>query len=323
MPSSARHSAATRPASGAAESPVAAATRVVNSATASPPSSTTESPGTTYTRSYGSRSRVRLVANTVSSGQPATIRSTQARTPSTTCSQLSRTSTPSRPDSEATRACSTDVVRCSGTPTVSATAAVTAPGSVTRTRSTNHAPSRRSAASSAATLSANRVLPTPPGPVAVTMRCSASAPASAARSATRPTNGVTGTGSPRRPDPTPPGNASACRARLRRSGSCSLRSIAETWLSTVRCEMNSESAICAFVRCRATSARTSTSRAVSSVPGAGPAVVTPLSVAPTTACRAPTPDIRAGHGCAAAPGPANLDPRRARRGTQPSRGARP
>ena len=28
--------------------------------------------------------------------------------------------------------------------------------------------------------------------------------------------------------------ASACRARLRRSGSCSLRSIAETWLSTVR-----------------------------------------------------------------------------------------
>ena len=192
-------------------------------------------PGTTYTRSYGRRRRVRLVASTVSSGQPATIRSTQARTPSTTCSQLSRTSSPSLPASEATRASSTDVVRCSRTPTVSATAAVTVPGSVTRTRSANHTPSRRSAADSAATLSANRVLPTPPGPVAVTTRLSARAAARAARSATRPTNGVAGTGSPRRPDRTEPGgNASACRARLRRSGSCSLRSIADTWLSTVR-----------------------------------------------------------------------------------------
>ena len=103
----------------------------------------TDSPGTTYTRSYGSRSRVRLVASTVTSGQPAMIRSTQARTPSRTCSQLSITSSASLPASEATSARSTDVVRCSGTPTVSATAAVTIAGSVTWTRSTNHTPSRR------------------------------------------------------------------------------------------------------------------------------------------------------------------------------------
>ena len=95
MPSSARHSAATRAASGGAASPVAAATRAANRSTASPPPPTTDSPGTTYTRSYGRRSRVRLVASTVTSGQPAMIRSTHARTPSSTCSQLSRTSSAS------------------------------------------------------------------------------------------------------------------------------------------------------------------------------------------------------------------------------------
>ena len=82
MPSSARHSAATRAGSGGPASPVAAATRAANRSTASPPPPTTDSPGTTYTRSYGSSRRVRLVASTVTSGQPVTIRSTQARTPS-------------------------------------------------------------------------------------------------------------------------------------------------------------------------------------------------------------------------------------------------
>ena len=191
------------------------------------------------------------------------------------------TSSASLAASEATSARSTEVVRCSGTPTVSATAAVTIAGSVTWIRSTNHTPSRRAGASSAATLSASRVLPMPPGPVAVTMRCSASAAASTVRSPVRPMNDVTGSGSPRRPDLTRrPGMASACRARLRRSGSCSFRSRADTWVSTVRLEMNSASAICAFVRFRAISASTSASRAVTSAFFAAPSVVTSPSVVP-------------------------------------------
>src|SRR6266571_4742713 len=48
---------------------------------------------------------------------------------------------------------------------------------------------------SATMLNTSRVLPTPPGPTAVSMRCSAIAALSAARSATRPTNDVNGDGS--------------------------------------------------------------------------------------------------------------------------------
>ena len=67
-------------------------------------------------------------------------------------------------------------------------------GSVTGTRSTYQAPSAYRPATSPTTLSASRVLPTPPGPTAVTSRCSPSAAASAARSAARPTNEVSGAG---------------------------------------------------------------------------------------------------------------------------------
>jgi hypothetical protein len=56
------------------------------------------------------------------------------------------------------------------------------------------------------------------------------------------------------------------RARVRRSGACSFRNKAATWLSTVRTEMLSVSAICAFVRCWPTSVNTSASRAVTAVP---------------------------------------------------------
>ena len=74
--------------------------------------------------------------------------------------------------------------------------------------------------------------------------------------------------------------ASACRARLRRSGSCSLRSIADTWLSTVRTEMNSASAICTFVRCRAMQGKDLGLPRRQLRALAGPTVVTPSSVAP-------------------------------------------
>ena len=91
-----------------------------------------------------------------------------------------------------TRADSVEMLRCSGTPIVSAIAATTIAASVTLTRSTNHAPSWRSRAISAATLNVRRVLPTPPGPVTVTMRCSWRSPTPAPPcSALRPISGVT------------------------------------------------------------------------------------------------------------------------------------
>ncbi len=60
-------------------------------------------------------------------------------------------------------------------------------------------------------------------------------------------------------------SSAAAPASSRRSPTCSLRSSEETWLSTVRTEMNNRAAISAFVRCSATAARTSASRAETSV----------------------------------------------------------
>ena len=143
-------------------------------------------------------------------------------------------------------------------------------GSVTGTRSTNQAPSANSSITSAATLSASRVLPTPPGPTAVTRRCATSASASAARSTTRPTNGVSAEGSRAAtalgaPEPFAEADAGrtvgATATRARRSPTWNLRSREETWLSTVRTEMNSRALISAFVRCSASAASTSASRA--------------------------------------------------------------
>src|SRR5262249_12144034 len=66
----------------------------------------------------------------------------------------------------------------------------------------------------------------------------------------------------------------------------------DTWVSTVRLEMNSASAIWAFVRCRAISASTSASRPVTSAFFAAPAVVT-SSVSSLT-LRRPVPNERPG-----------------------------
>ena len=119
------------------------------------------------------------------------------------------------------------------------------------------------------TLSASLVLPTPPGPTAVTSRCAASAPASAALSATRPTNEVSGEGSGTATagGADPAGRAvAAAAASARRSFTCSLRSSEDTWLSTVLTEMNSRAAISALVRCSPTAASTSASRADTPTP---------------------------------------------------------
>ena len=150
-------------------------------------------------------------------------------------------------------------------------AGATMAGSVTGTRSTYHAPSAYRPATSVTTLSASRVLPTPPGPTAVTRRCVPSASASAARSAARPTKEVSGDGSGRAAageSGAAGRSVAAAAASARRSLTWSLRSSEDTWLSTVRTEMNSRAAISALVRCSPSAASTSASRADTPTPEA-------------------------------------------------------
>ena len=121
-----------------------------------------------------------------------------------------------------------------------------------------------------------------PGPDAVTSRCASTAATRPATSADRPTNDVRGTGTergaggaatsacgtppsdrtPSRGSPRPAlgPNECATRARARRSGTSSLRSREDTWLSTVRTETNRRAAISALVALSATSSSTSASR---------------------------------------------------------------
>ena len=75
-----------------------------------------------------------------------------------------------RRESDAVRAASTDVPWRSGTSHASAIAAATIVGSLTCTRSTKTTPSANRPTTSAATRRTSRVLPTPPGPIAVTIR---------------------------------------------------------------------------------------------------------------------------------------------------------
>ena len=264
--------AATRAVSPAASGLPAAAARVPKSSTASPgpPSpASMDSPGTGNTHSNGTSSRARLVTSTDSCGLPASSRSSSPGSPSSRCSQLSRTSSVFRGASQPSTVSSLDRPWRSPRPSAAAIAGPAMAGSVTGTRSTYHAPSAYRPATSVTTLSASRVLPTPPGPTAVTSRCAASAAASSARSATRPTNEVSGEGSGTATvgGADPAGRrAAAAAASARRSFTWSLRSSEDTWLSTVRTEMNSRAAISALVRCSPTAASTSASRADTPTP---------------------------------------------------------
>jgi hypothetical protein len=76
---------------------------------------------------------------------------------------------------------------------------------------------------------------------------------------------VSGAGSGTMILPVSPGSAAGSRAAIaasaRRSSTWSFLSIEETWLSTVRTEMNSRAAISALVRCSPIAVSTSASRA--------------------------------------------------------------
>src|SRR6266702_1735805 len=145
---------------------------------------------------------------------------------------------------------------------------------------------------SATMLNTSRVLPTPPGPTAVSMRCSAIAALSAARSATRPTNDVNGDGSATERAASPVVRVAAIAARARRSLTCNLRSMDETWLSTVRTEMNSRAAISAFVRCSPSATSTSASRAEMSTSGCTSLLVTSTLCIAIRTCPSPPRALR-------------------------------
>src|SRR5690606_19840149 len=243
---------------------------VVRSAKSRSASEPSGSGPTATTRSPGTASRSRLVASTVTVGHAASSRSTKPAAASTTCSQLSRTSRQRPRASRPAIAASSGCWGPSATPSAAATACGTE-SSRAGTRSTNAPPNGNAAAST--TTTASRVLPTPPGPVSVTSRCSASAASTSSRSAARPTNDVRATGRPT----TPPGGGASpasgptSAASSLRSATPYLRSSDETWPSTVRTDRCRRRAIWALDSCAPTAASTSASRPVTSTGwGTGP-----------------------------------------------------
>ncbi len=138
----------------------------------------------------------RLVTSTVSRGQaiisPATVGAAAA-----TCSNLSSRMSMSRRANEAARRSGSDRSPASRTPSAWAIAGSTSAGSASGARSTNQTPSPNSSPRSAATSTARRVLPTPPGPVRVTRgtSCRSSRARTAASSPSRPIRGERGRGS--------------------------------------------------------------------------------------------------------------------------------
>ena len=171
------------------------------SPTASGPASRdgTSSVGTVHTTSPARPSGSRLVASTRKPGAAASSRSVRSATSATTCSQLSSTSN-REPMTAASR--STTV---SAGPAISRTsiAACRASSSelltdrasgVTAASSTKTTPSEKRSATSAAAARANRVLPTPPGPVSVTSREDARHESTSAKASSRPMSSVSWAG---------------------------------------------------------------------------------------------------------------------------------
>ena len=128
------------------------------------------------------------------------IRSTSSGAAASSCSKLSRTSSVrSRIVARtwARRASATEPRSMRDSPSAWASVGATSAASASEPRLTNDTPPGKSAAASAATCSARRVLPLPPGPASVNTRAPPPrrAPRIAATSASRPIRVVRGTGS--------------------------------------------------------------------------------------------------------------------------------
>ena len=122
------------------------------------------------------------------------MRSTSAATSARRCSQLSMISSASRVLAHAHNVSIVGSPCRSGTPNASRIVAATSAPSSSAASDANHTPSVNSDAESAATCSASRDLPTPPGPVSVTSRSLVTSPASSFTSSVRPTKLVRCTG---------------------------------------------------------------------------------------------------------------------------------
>ncbi len=131
------------------------------------------------------------MASTESIGQSRVNRSITVAAPSTRCSQLSTTRSVLSLPSIAATALRTSGTVC--TPSCRAMTSMMSAGSVTLASSTNQTAPNDSV-SSTADCTASRVLPTPPTPIRVTMRCRATSPTILATSLRRPTSDERGTG---------------------------------------------------------------------------------------------------------------------------------
>ena len=142
------------------------------------------------TFSCASPSGIRLVASTPIPAHVDWTSWTTRATSSSTCSQLSATTSSCRCARWARRSSITGRPGVGTAPTASASASVTWSGECTNDRSTNHTPSGQSAAASSPNSIARRVFPPPPGPAIVTSAPAVTVCASHARSSSRSTMSV-------------------------------------------------------------------------------------------------------------------------------------
>ena len=150
-------------------------------------------PGTGYSCSPEIRSGARLVA--MIRTLPARRRSSPISVAAArTCSRLSRTRSACFDASSVPRTSIGERLGSSPIPMARAIAGITSVESVMVPRGTNQVPSGYSSTSDAATWSASRVLPVPPGPVSVTSRELATSVRVSSSSRSRPTNEVSSTG---------------------------------------------------------------------------------------------------------------------------------
>ena len=172
-----------------------ASDRSASSTEGARPGSANPSGGTACSCSPEIWSRTRLVARTVSPGQPPS-RSATSGAAATRCSKLSSTSSSRRSRRNAISRSTIVSSPATRTPRTWAMADATRSGSEIEAKPTNHTPPGKSSTRSAATRIASRVFPTPPGPVRVSRRRSGrrSHGTRAATSPSRPTSDVSGVG---------------------------------------------------------------------------------------------------------------------------------
>ena len=142
--------------------------------------------GTRWTRSPSMPSGSRLVASSAMFRQFRSRASASLAQVSTTCSQLSSSTSRLRGPTASTSVSSRGRPGSSAMSSTLATVTATRSASCSGARSANHTPSPEPSAIPAATWSASRVLPAPPGPVSVTRRELAIRRRTSASSASRP-----------------------------------------------------------------------------------------------------------------------------------------